>query len=337
MNCLCCTDRIHVGSDLILDYRNTYFVDSEIFNKRQIIICKVCGFGALAAEPDSIEIQEFYTRQYRSIDSRHYFDFDKSGPLKNIDPRSFAQIQTGIFFVDFATNDNFLDLGPGNGNSFSMASRLLPNPNLFGIEFNQGAERFYKDKYNVKTYRTLPQLIEQGIEFKMVVLSHSLEHFRKEELSEYISSLRNILSTDGICIVEVPNDDFRVERSRSRINDAPHLLFFSLDSIKMLLENHGFEVIYSKIVGVEKFPARRNPIKKDSSKLINLVTIKNFFLRNVIVKKLRLIVKKLRLVVESCIQRYYELNYYGYSENILTQFIPAENKDCIRLVIRKLG
>jgi hypothetical protein len=98
----------------------------------------------------------------------------------------------------------------------------------------------------------------------------------------------------------------------------------------MLFENHGFEVIYSKIVGVEKFPARRNPIKKDSSKLINLVTIKNFFLRNVIVKKLR-------LVVESCIQRYYELNYYGYSENILTQFIAAENKDCIRLVIRKLG
>ena len=330
MNCLCCTNRSHVGSNLILDYKNTKFVDSEIFNKRQIIVCKVCGFGVLVAEPDSIEIQEFYTHKYRSIDSGHYFDFEKSGPLKNIDPRSFAQIQTGIFFVDFATYDNFLDLGPGNGNSFSMASRLLPNPNLFGIEINQGAERFYKDKYNVKTYRTLSQLIEQGIEFKLVLLSHSLEHFRKEELFEYISSLRNILSTDGICIVEVPNDDFRLERSRSRNNDAPHLLFFTLDSIKILFENHGFEVIYSKIVGVEKFHTRRNPIKKDSFKSMNLVTIKNFFLRNVIVKKLR-------LVVESCIQRYYELNHYGYSGNILTQFIAAENKDCIRLVIRKLG
>ena len=94
VNCLCCTNRSHVGSNLILDYKNTKFVDSEIFNKRQIIICKVCGFGVLVAEPDSIEIQEFYTHKYRSIDSGHYFDFEKSGPLKNIDPRSFAQIQT---------------------------------------------------------------------------------------------------------------------------------------------------------------------------------------------------------------------------------------------------
>jgi SAM-dependent methyltransferase len=330
VNCLCCNDKNYDGSNLILDYRNTNFVDSEIFNNRQIIICNVCGFGVLIAEPDSIEIQEFYTHKYRSIDSGHYFDFEKSGPLKNIDPRSFAQIQTGIFFVDFATNDNFLDLGPGNGHSFSMASQLLPKPNLFGIEFNQGAERFYKDKYNVKTYGTLPLLIEQNIEFKMVLLSHSLEHFRKEEMIEYISSLKNILSADGICIVEVPNDDFRVEKSRSRINDAPHLLFFSLNSIKMLFENHGFEVIYSKIVGVEKFPTRRNSLKKNSFQLINLVTIKNFFIRNIIVKKLR-------IVVESRIARYRELNYYGYSDNILTQFIAAENKDCIRLVIRKLG
>jgi hypothetical protein len=330
MDCLCCKNKNDPGCNLVLDYKNISFLNSDIFNKRKIIICKLCGFGALASEPTSVEIQEFYTHRYRSIDSGHYFNFEKSGPLKNIDPRSFAQIQTGIFFVSFVANDNFLDLGPGDGNSFSMASRLLPNPNLFGIEYNQGAKRFYKDKYNVKSYTSLPQLIEEGVLFKMILLSHSLEHLRREELSEYIFNLRRLLIADGICIVEVPKDDFREERSQLRVNDAPHLLFFSLESIKMLFQNHGFEVVYLRTVGNDEFPAESSFIKRDLFRLINLVKFKNFFLRNFIGKNAIRVIKNL-------IQRYYELSPYRYSENILAQFIEGENKDCIRLVIRKLG
>ena len=68
--------------------------------------------------------------------------------LRSIDARSLAQIYMGLSQVIFKYNDNFLDLGPGSGNSFATASLVLDNPNCFGIELNRGAQEFYLKNYS---------------------------------------------------------------------------------------------------------------------------------------------------------------------------------------------
>ena len=82
-------------------------------------------------------------------------------------------------------------------------------------------------------------------------MSHVLEHFQAYQLESILTNLLNYLAYDGVLIVEVPNDNFKIFNPEY-VNQSPHLSFFSLDSIKILFEKNGFEILYLNTVGKDK-------------------------------------------------------------------------------------
>jgi SAM-dependent methyltransferase len=322
--CICCGNR----NFTYIEYLNQDFINSPIFDNQEIEVCDTCGFGSMTKNPKSQEIEKFYNLEYRKKQSPYFIDFENIRGLKGIDPRAFAQIQTGISLIDFKSNDNFLDLGPGNGNSFAMAKKLLPGANLYGIELNSGAKNFYKKTYEVSCFESIEQIIFARLFFKIVLLSHSLEHIRKDDLIEFINKLKNIVVTEGICIIEVPNDDLRRQEMKQRLNDSPHLLFFSRESIKKLFIKNGFDVIFLQIVGskrnftMDKIIVREKVGIKFVKKILD---IKSF--KNVLIGMKKFLFDRLSKI--------FEINPRGYSDSILNQFISEDSRDCIRIIIRK--
>ena len=327
MNCLCCGNK----NFTYIHYLNQDFINSPIFDDKKIEVCDTCGFGSMTENPNAQEIEKFYNLEYRKKGSAYFIDFENTRGLNNIDPRAFAQIQAGISLVEFKSNDNFLDLGPGNGNSFAMAMKLLPSPNLYGIELNLGAKNFYKKTYGVNCFESIDQIIFAGVLFKILLLSHSLEHIRKDDLIEFINQLKNIVAIEGVCIIEVPNDDLRRPEVQQRLNDSPHLLFFSRESIERLFVKNGFDLIYLQIVGNKrKFTKNKIVVKEKRGR-------KKIVRKILDIKILKYVLRGIKKFLFDRLSKIFEVNPKGYSNAILNQFIPEDSRDCIRIIIRKKG
>ena len=59
-----------------------------------------------------------------------------------------------------------------------------------------------------------------------------------------IMTLASVLKKNGHLFLEIPNCPFEPGKYLERLYDGPHLLFFTLDSLKHLLEKHNFEIIH---------------------------------------------------------------------------------------------
>tara|TARA_Y100001947_G_scaffold106207_1_gene90851 strand:- start:50 stop:721 length:672 start_codon:yes stop_codon:yes gene_type:complete len=136
-----------------------------------------------------------------------------------------------------------VDFGPGGGASFSAACQVLDNPELGAVELNAGAAEGYYRLYGAQTHGDLETLIKSGARPKVTLASHSLEHIRLNDLSNFLSSVFSLMAPGGVFVAEVPNVDMRFHREK-RVHDDPHLLFFSRESLGRIFMNAGFDTVF---------------------------------------------------------------------------------------------
>lgn len=76
--------------------------------------------------------------------------------------------------------------------------------------------------------------------FDMIILSHVLEHISNPD--SFLKSLKELLSPKAKIFIEVPGiKDEAVDWNR--ITQIGHLWYFSLDTLKSLMQNNGFTFI----------------------------------------------------------------------------------------------
>ena len=104
--------------------------------------------------------------------------------------------------------------------------------------------------YGVETFTSLPQLVaSKKTRPKVILSSHSLEHFTYKSALELLSDVKVCLDATGVFILEVPNVDLRfIENNRS--DDSPHFMFFSQESLRLFFESNGFNVLFCQSCGV---------------------------------------------------------------------------------------
>ena len=90
----------------------------------------------------------------------------------------------------------------------------------------------------------------------MITLFHVIEHLRKP--GEYLKVAHELLSDDGLLVIECPNCaglGFRWLGRRHLCFDYPHhLLFFTPHSLRRLLKSHGFQVTERSNFSLEYSP-----------------------------------------------------------------------------------
>lgn len=288
----------------------------DFFNKLKIIGCNACGFSFSWPELPDSDVNLFYKENYRRKDSPFYINFSKLKEPFRLSSRSLSQVLLAKQFVDFKEKDIFLDVGPGDGVSFSVAINVLPHPQMCAIELNKGSSIAYKEVYGVSTFKNIKDVESSHIKAKIILLSHSFEHIKLTQLSYFLEKVKNIIDDDGVMLIEVPLVDMR-KHKLFRSNDAPHFLFFSRDSIRTLFEKHNWNVIFLNSVS-KKY-------SKDP-KHISEAT-KNVFIK-FLVSSVRKILKTIPLFIVRALSKY-------IGPNINEDFSYGGDRTCLRLIVKK--
>jgi len=129
-----------------------------------------------------------------------------------------------------------LDIGCGNGAALRSFSEVLPSWALYGSELSAAT---------IKSLQMVPRfaklflgkLTEIGERFELISIIHTLEHVLSP--LETLKEAANLLSHQGVLFIEVPD----VETSPFDLLVADHLLHFSRDTLRHLLERAGFQPI----------------------------------------------------------------------------------------------
>ncbi len=233
----------------LIPYNNGNFSDAHLFQTKNIVFCNSCGFGEINEDVDSQALNKFYATTYREPGTDLHIDFSRDKEPSSFDPRSFAQLSLAATYCAQDVVKSFLDIGPGIGKSFSVAKSIFDVEENIALELSAGASAYFAKAYNAKTYGSLSDYLSQvGFKADVVLASHSLEHFDFQSCQEMLSELIEAKKSSTKFVIEVPNVDLRYHRGL-RSYDAPHLLFFSKQSLEFFLKKIGFEILFIETCG----------------------------------------------------------------------------------------
>jgi 2-polyprenyl-3-methyl-5-hydroxy-6-metoxy-1,4-benzoquinol methylase len=122
-----------------------------------------------------------------------------------------------------------------------------------GLEPDRGVADYSRAKYGLNIVDgVLPKPSLPDEAFDAVVMLHVIEHM--PDPSENLREIRRVLKPGGVVVVETPRFDslmFKLlgRRERSLSNCNGHIYFFTVASLRQMLEKNGFAVIKVELVG----------------------------------------------------------------------------------------
>ena len=231
-------------NELINELTCTDFVaTNENFNLQR---CKKCTFLFTNPRPDTNEIGKYYqSDKYVS----HAGKKDGFGIMYKIYDivRNYSINQKLNLIKKYNSSGNLMDLGCGLGYFLDGAVKDKTF-DCIGVDVSDDTIKYVKETfgYNVKNETELDQLPQNN--YDVITQWHVLEHVHF--LNERMKQLNNLLKKDGTLFIAVPNSnswDAKKYKEYWDGYDIPrHLYHFNKNSIKLLMEKHGFEIIETK-------------------------------------------------------------------------------------------
>ena len=213
--------------------------ENNIFYK--IYFCLNCEIGFIP----KLLIPDNLNEDYESLG--YYSEFEKNEEQKS----SIILLWLEKLFYkkrvkalsSFKQNGNLLDVGCGSGKFLTAASPLFEN--VYGIEVSVQGQKLLKIK-KINFNNSFFETKYNNNYFDAITFWHSFEHMNEPETILY--KTHQLLKTDGILLISVPNYNSigRILFNKNWFHlDAPrHIFHYTENSLKRLLYNSKFEVIY---------------------------------------------------------------------------------------------
>lgn len=157
--------------------------------------------------------------------NRGYWDDAFKNPKKN----TKYSVYRSYLFAKQLSAQSILDVGCGNGRLLYGIKTVLPNADLFGIDFSAiGIERMKKEYGIPGAVMDVYDLNKLNRKFDFVVVNDVLEHVKDEE--RFLQGCIDVLADDGSLYLGIPNDILGPE------DTAEHLRKYTVESAKELLD-----------------------------------------------------------------------------------------------------
>jgi SAM-dependent methyltransferase len=202
----------------------------------RLVRCRGCGMGYLNPRPDEDSIGQFYPEEYEPYQAPQRHRVGRWRQLVGPGGNSLTA-------VPLHGQGRLLDFGCGSG---WYAQRMKERGwHVTGMDFSAHAARQVEQRYGIRVHvGTLPHPDVAVESFDMVTMGAVLEHVHDPHC--VIAAARRALRPGGRLLVSVPNlagwgfryfgrDWFGLELPR-------HLLHFTPDTLRRLVEGHGLEV-----------------------------------------------------------------------------------------------
>ena len=272
-NCVICNSDKFISRPYInLYYPHLKYFECDIFSDISINTCQSCGFSQISPYIEKDKLMRFYNVDYHSKFGCHYMSENK---IKEFIPSpSYCSLAQFLLFADYGnlkSIKNFLDVGAGVGHSFYTLKTLGYYPQMYALDKSETAINILsKNQVNViKDFDHVCSLpVKYDSFFDLILSSGSLEHFNPCDIQSALSNIYKVLCNGGCFVCEVPHDDFRKRTNRQH---APHISFFSIESLKKKLTDIGFEVVFISSCGRNIINSNTNETKSKKA-LVNNMT-----------------------------------------------------------------
>ncbi|MEM0949199.1 MAG: class I SAM-dependent methyltransferase [Pseudomonadota bacterium] len=228
---------------------------SPTFGTLLLARCVACGCGY--SPKIDFDLDDYYTNQYQADVQPHRLRkglfFSPENPF--LETETYARFkrrsQLMLDLGEDATEKSVLDFGCGVG----VALRLAKAEKKFAVETDPYSVKILQEEVGavVVAIDAVPEPVD------IVLASHVLEHIDAEGIRPLLQTMRKVVKPDGRFVIAVPDGADQLRRleggDRSKVRYEPHLLHFSLVSLRHLMEEAGFEVLgYSTAKSVTDNP-----------------------------------------------------------------------------------
>jgi hypothetical protein len=209
--------------------------EEHCFKGKLIVLCSHCGGGFLEDAPDDDEIAGFYEAVYRRSGDG---SVPRISDLHEFSPRFLSQVVYLKSFIPLPDGMRILEIGPNVVSALPSLS-LLCRPHYFYFDQLDSTIIGYFGGNRLGAYAT-PGAIDThfaGDKLDLIYASHSVEHLNPRSVDDLFAALGAALRSGGHMFIEVPYDLGGEEIY------PPHTLFFTPESLRQFMMQHGFEVV----------------------------------------------------------------------------------------------
>lgn len=228
--------------------------------KRNWILCNECGTATSGEEKNnkllSLLPYDFLKRNHGEEDIYDYF---VSPAHEDVSKKNYANFMK-LFskYITGIENKNIIDISGGSGHflsNFKAKYSLLTEINDKAIDFARDKLKLNAVKFNFNTQK-IDELIETECgskKFDIVMLNACLMFCK--DLDSFVSSLKKILSKDGVIIAHANVEPTIGVMARTQFDDFSYLVLRRKNSLRKhfesdfdLLEESSYEDIYPEYV-----------------------------------------------------------------------------------------
>ena len=223
----------------------------------KLIECKTCGIIFLDPFPESNKVK----KQYEKDDLRNSQYYESNRPYDII---SFAKRWKIIEDVIKKRPKKILDYGCSTGN-FIEASKIR-GYKVQGKELNKRSIEICKSKgFDVSSKIS-------ARDFDLIHAGDLIEHVTDPR--EFLTEVTDYLKPKGHLVISTP-DFGNIFAHKIQIKPAEHLYYFTRKSMKRLLEEKGYKVVYIK--GFSRKRSIKNLVYSSTSKIGGAGTLLKLF------------------------------------------------------------
>jgi len=274
MKCPICS--VENNHPALYSYTPTTIDKLKLFDERSIVQCKSCGFGMIEKDVDPGILQNYYTSEYSGKAKKQVETKNTDNRTSySTDIRSLSQLTLIRQYIDITSDSTIVEIGAGTGNFLFSLKQVKYKGKYIAFEPQEQAH---------ECLRNLGSEIEKSIfnyqsaiKFKdsvdLLIMSHSLEHFNPGEIKDIVGAVKLMLKKNGIFFCEVPNANLELyPNAGERV--VPHLSFFSIESLKVLLQNFEMNIEFINACGNKQ-------LEKNTSQKIEELDKKGYFIFDV--------------------------------------------------------
>lgn len=205
-----------------------------------IVECRECGLTYLLNPPDEKVIyEEYYRIEFKGSDYKSDSGYAHLREIYEINKQRTDYIQK---LSKSKEEYRILDIGCGSG--LFLKSCREAGLEAEGMDVSNNALDFARNEFGLTVYReTVDDLIAEGKKYSLVTMWHVLEHII--EPAEELRKIKELLTQDGIVLIEVPNLNsikFRLSGHKWKGGNHPlyHRSFFTSKTLKDTIKRGGF-------------------------------------------------------------------------------------------------
>lgn len=254
--------------EIVNDVRMLYRGFANGFRSKEILYCQTCELNFMHPMPTANELSVYYGTYWGGSDIETRGKFFRA--------QAASRYKYISAYLPVNEEYSVLDVGAG----FGLIKKFLPQTVIYdAIEVDPIAIDYLKSK--IKPNNIYQDTARARGRYRLVVLSHILEHVTNPV--DFLASFKELLTQDGVVFIEVPNQDFRY-----KLKDEPHLLFFSIDSLKYAVVAAGYKALCVDTCGrpidnsIEKATKRTSILKKLAKKLVPASLVRKFRKRELV-------------------------------------------------------